>query len=180
MNENYVYERTTWGIHLILKENSPYPLYPEWANKKDTHSWKSSGVVVWDRVAHRILCLSPHQALDVLDDLRESSTWKSDGILLSWNSYSLPFSEDARKRRQSQENRRNLYTDGKLREWEVHFNPTQAQGLFDFLESHHEEIREMADRRSREAKVTLGQVYSLILSWTRESKQESHNPSNNK
>ncbi|MEW6403474.1 MAG: hypothetical protein AB1649_16885 [Chloroflexota bacterium] len=170
----------TWGVHINSMDGSSHPKCPNWADLHAKSEWVKSGIVVWSKADSRIICLWPHQALDVFDDLRESSSWKNEGLLLSWDSYSLPFSEESRRARRSTENRRNQSKTGKLNRSEMYLSPVHAQELFSFLESHHEEILKMADEQSKEAKKMLGRVYALILSWRRERLQRASNVTDEK
>ena len=158
----------------------PHPKCPGWADLHAKSEWVKSGIIIWSKADSRIICLWPHQALDVLDDLRESSSWRNEGLLLSWNSYSLPFSEENRRARRFTENCRNQSKTGKLNRSEMYLSPVQAQELFSFLESHHEEISKMADKQSKEAKKMDACVYTLILSWRRERMQRVSNVSDEK
>jgi hypothetical protein len=165
-----------WGAHINLTNKSTFPC-PDWADLHAKSEWDKSGIIIWDKAGSRIIRLWHHQALDLLDDLRESSSWRNDGFLISWNSYSLPLSEKDRKARRSAENYRNQSKAGKLNRSEMHLSPIQSQEFLSFLESHQEEIFRMANERSEEAKKMLGRVYTLILSWRKERMQRMSNVS---
>jgi hypothetical protein len=181
MDDNQIdNEEKTWGFHINSTDRCTDPKCPDWANLPAKHKWEKMGIILWNKVDVRIIHLWPHQALDVLDDFYESSSWRNEGLLLSWNSYSLPISEKDRRTRRFTENRRNKFNDGKLNQSEMYLSPIQAQEFFIFLESHHEDISRMADERSMEAKKMLGRVYALILSWRRERMQRISNASEEK
>ena len=166
-------EMLTFGIHLNLEKGGSRFPFPGWISPADKDEWINRGVIVWDREAQRIVCLSSHQALDVLDDLKESSSWKSEPFSLSWDSYSIPFSEDDRKEWRLSKNRRNLSGEYTLRGRKIFLlTPSQTLELATFLDSHMDQLLEMADEDTMNVRKFLGRVYRLILSWPREENEQ--------
>jgi hypothetical protein len=159
----------------LLSQSTPdVSINPEWILPTDKDEWINRGVIIWDSEAKRVISLSPHQALDVLDDLRESTSWKSEPFILSWDSYSFPFSEDHRKELRLSTNRRNILDESNLQAGKTSYLvPNQTLELNTFLELHFNQLREMADEDSKNVRKLLGKAYRLILSWPRENQQSS-------
>lgn len=156
-----------WGMHINREKNIGYPPIPQWVKAGNLMEWKDQGVIIWSASAGRVMCLFPHQALDVLDDLRESSSWKETPFCLYWTSYSMPFSEEDRVQRRTTENRRSHSTNSQTNYSSLTLPPEQTQDLLLFLEQHHSTIRELADMRTKEVRKILGRAYTMILGWKR-------------
>ena len=169
MNDDHADGRKiNWGIHLNRDKGSTHSPCPKWVKPGEKSEWSERGVVIWDEAAGQVTCLSPHQALDVLDDLRETPSWKSAPFCLSWNSYAFPYSEEDRKAWRSSKNQRNEFCRNELGFGDMRLLPDQTQKLFLFLESREDEIQKLAQEHAMEVRKLLGQVYRLILSWRRE------------
>jgi len=136
---------------------------PEWARGTAQLVWDRLGVVIWDKAACKVYCLSPYQALDTLDEFRESCAWKDNPFLLHWSSYSMPFSEEDRRAWRSTKNRRNHSDVGEAESSCMILAPNQTQELFLFLERHEDEIHALGDASARETKKTLGRVYTFLI-----------------
>ena len=152
-----------WGIHINHRDNMASQPCPQWAKGVNQLVWDSIGVIIWDRPANKVFCLSPHQALDVLDNLRESSAWKDHSFYLSWNSYSTPFSEEDRKTWRNTRNRLNSSGDGELASNSMMLSSEQTHELFLFIEKHEDDIRALGDAHVKEVKKVLGMVYAFII-----------------
>jgi hypothetical protein len=128
--------KASWGIHINHKRGASYPEYPEWVKAGNQMAWTNFGVIIWDEPTPKVECLFPQQALDVLDDLRESTTWENEPFCLSWDSYMLPFSEEKRKEWRATHNRRNQTIENESALNCLILSPEQTRELFSFLEKH--------------------------------------------
>lgn len=169
----------SWGIYINSEIDMRHPPVPEWVKSGNRMAWENQGVVIWSETAHRVMCLLPHQALDVLDDLRESSDWKDAPFCLEWDSYSMPFSEEKRVEWRTTKNRRSSTLKNNPGYGGIVLTPEQTQELFLFLERHQSDIREFADAKTKEVRKVLGRVYSIILGWGRERQKKQQGNSDN-
>lgn len=128
-------------------------------------AWKNSGVIIWSETADRVMCLLLHQALDVLDDIRELSGWKDAPFCLEWDSYSMPFSEKNRIEWRTTKNHRSSTLKNNTGYGGIVLTPEQTQDLFLFLERHQAEIHEFADAKTKDVRKILGRAYTMILGW---------------
>jgi hypothetical protein len=170
---------SSWGIHFNREKDMRYPPVPQWVKAGNRMAWENSGVIVWSETADRVMCLLPHQALDVLDDLRESSDWKDSPFCLEWESYSIPFSEENRVEWRTTKNRRSPTLKNNTGYGGIILTPEQTQELFLFLEQHQTEIREFADIRAKEVRKILGRAYTMILGWGRDRRKKQQGNSDN-
>lgn len=158
----------SWGIHFNREKDIRHLPLPQWAKAGNQMAWEGPGIIIWSETAKRVMCLLPHQALDVLDDLRESPDWRDAPFCLEWESYSIPFSEENRVEWRTTKNRRSP----SLRKSSVYggiaLAPEQTQELYLFLEQNQDEIRAFADAKTKEVRKVLGRVYGIILGWGRE------------
>lgn len=171
-NRIYIDDKLNWGIHINHKKDIGYPPCPGWVKAGNQRAWKNLGVIIWSKSENQVICLFPQQALDVLDDLRESSEWKDLPFCLDWNSYTVPFSEEKRTDWRKNINRRNRSTSGLPGFHSLRFSPEQTVALLNYLEKHQIEIRELAEAYAKEIREVLGRVYAMILGWARERKKK--------
>jgi hypothetical protein len=170
-------DNSSWGIHINRKSDIGAPPCPQWVKAGNQKTWKNKGVIIWNKYESKVMCMFPQQALDVLDDLRESPEWKDSPFCLGWNSYIMPFSEEDRIEWRTTKNRRNRSSNGKLSSCDLILIPEQTEALLLYLEEHQIEIREFADAYSEEVRKVLGRVYSMIIGWGRDRrKKEQKSP----
>lgn len=169
----------SWGIYINSEKDLRHPPVPQWVKSGNRMAWENQGVIIWSETANRVMCLFPHQALDILDDLRESSDWKDSPFCLEWDAYSMPFSEEDRVEWRTSKNRRNQSLNNSSAYGGILFTPEQTQELFLFLEQHQSVIREFADAKTKEVRKILGRAYSIILGWGRERQKRQQGESGN-
>jgi len=176
-NNNQPDNKAGWGVHINHQKDIGYPLRPEWVRAGNQMTWANIGVIVWNESSNKVICLFPQQALDVLDDLRESSELANMPFCLDWNSYTMPFSEEDRINWRNTKNRRHRLSDNISTSSSLILSPEQAQELLIYLEKHQIEIRDLADAHMKDVRKVLGRVYSIILSWGRDrQKKEQKSP----
>jgi len=108
------------------------------------------------------MCLLPHQALDVFDDLGESPDWRDVPFCLEWESYSISFSEEDRVEWRTTKNRRSP----SLRKNSVYggivLTPEQTQELYLFLEQNQGETSESIRKRVQVARDIQNKRFSDV------------------
>ena len=96
-----------WGAHVYtgsskgsLEVKSRPDDCPEWVQSGDWHRWFRRGLVVWDSNAHAIGTMLADETIELLNKLRESGDWKTDGIaIIERHETSLSLDEPARGKR---------------------------------------------------------------------------------
>lgn len=125
-------------------------------------------MIIWNKTTNRVFCLSPHQALDVLDTLRESSAWKNNCFYLSWDSYLMPFSEEKRNASRTTKNRLNSSgeSDHSIKGYGT-CSRTDAETVHVFRKRK-DQIHTLAEEHTREVKKALGRTYAFLIELGRE------------
>lgn len=151
------------GIHINHHDKMASQPCPQWVIGFNKDFWASIGVVIWERTYSRVFHFSPHQDLDVLDALKESSAWKDNSFYLSWISYSMPFSEEKEKACRTTKNRLNSSVEGEIASNAMILAPEQTQELFVFLEKREDELHALVDIHTKEVRKALGRVYAFLI-----------------
>src|SRR5262245_1782073 len=79
----------SWGARISTTKqeprrlDAPPPGCPVWAQPYDRMNWQRRGVVVWDDEVQRLHVVSPIDAAKLLDHLRSTEAWKSEGIAIT-------------------------------------------------------------------------------------------------
>lgn len=166
----------SWGIYINSEKNIKHPPVPQWVIS-NRMAWEHPGIIIWSETVNRVMCLLPHQVLDVLDDLRESSDWKHEPFCLEWDSYSMPFSEENRVEWRITKNRRNQALKNNSVYGGILLSPEQTEELFLFLDQNQIVIREFTDAKTKEVRKILGRAYSIILGWGRDRQKRQQGKS---
>ncbi len=170
-NANDKSERA-WGYHLNrAKHSQSFLPIPEWARsyKRD---WTDRGLVVWDEKTKSVTHLRAFYALDLQIQMAENEFWKNDGIIVGDRAYEIIMESDEHQKTKKSDDMQENKPNGR---WvltnQIKLSPAQAQELFTFLQSHYNQIQEMADEDVKEVKRIRGQVYSLISRWGEKDEQ---------
>jgi hypothetical protein len=160
-----------WGMHLNESMYSMYcPPCPKWATAWESEKWHRLGVVVWDANVHRVAHLRGREALDQLFHLRQSDTWKREGLLVGEFAYSITIPDNTKpKKKKLDQPEDNLEKKDRWRMINtIQLSPDQTRRFFLFLEEKETTLHNVVQEEEKEWKRILGQVYSLILGWRKE------------
>lgn len=176
---NSTNEEGTWGVHLIDKlYSSSYPQPPKWVTGRNEERWSKLGVVIWDAQLHLVTHLRGNEALDHLSHLRQTNTWKQEGLLVGETIYTITIPNDTKSKKGKQDQEGKSETKGGWRLTNtIQLSPDQTKQFFLFLEEKEEKLHNIVDEEESEKRKILGKVYSLILSWRKE--RLKNNPTDN-
>lgn len=79
----------SWGIKINMSRFSPVHQahlpegYPSWAKPGNVFRWQHYGVVVWDNDLQCMEVVTFTDAVKLLEHLRATDAWKSDGIAIA-------------------------------------------------------------------------------------------------
>src|SRR5688500_8237610 len=65
------------------RRDAPPEGCPAWAKPYDVWHWRRYGVVIWDNALEHVEVLSFIDAVKLLEELRASDTWKSEGVIIT-------------------------------------------------------------------------------------------------
>jgi hypothetical protein len=99
MNCSSVLVLNTWDMNLNFERyfSSP-PSCPSWLTQLQQQDWQRGGIVVWDANLRIVAHLHAGYALELLEHIQGSETWKTIGLVISspgcqiiWRSYKILF-----------------------------------------------------------------------------------------
>ena len=128
---------SVWGFHLNESiYSSSCPPGPKWAKPLEQQNWRSLGVVVWDARVNRVTHLRGNQALHILQQSRQSESWKKEGLLVGEVSYrtAIPLNKKSKSRIGNQP--KPSQEDGWCLPHTIQLASDQAQQFVSFLEQH--------------------------------------------
>jgi len=166
-----------WGVrynhstgYYRRKSNIPEGC-PPWAKSIDIDHWESKGVVIWNNATQKMELLSGGEAIALLNKLRTTSQWKTEGISITRRVYQIsldnPKKSTNKKTNKIQEpeaeNNKPSPTSGWI-DQEILSLPAEAgDELLDVLQSNENELIQMAQLEERIAKEKLMQVYDYLF-----------------
>jgi len=157
-----------WGFHLNQTlYSSSCPAYPKWASSWEQQNWNKLGVVVWDARINRVTYLHGSQAVSILEQLRQSESWKEQGVLVGEVAYqiTIPSTRKSKRKTEDQLEEKPSHEDGWCLTHTIQLMPDQAQEFVSFLAQHETNLEKVIQAETAERRRILGQAYSLILSW---------------
>jgi len=165
-----------WGFHINESIYSSFcPPCPKWAKSLEQQNWHTLGVVVWDARVNRITHLHGNQALQILEQSRQSESWKNEGLLVGEVAYhiTIPSNKKSKSNIADQPESKPSQEDGWCLTHTIQLAPDQTQQFVSFLEQHEANLKKVIEAETAERGRILAQVYSLILSWGDERKKDS-------
>lgn len=157
-----------WGFHLNATIYSlSCPPCPKWANSWEQQNWHKLGIVVWDAQVNRVTHLHGSQAIQILEQSRQSESWKKEGLLVGEIAYfiTIPSHKKSKSRIADQPEPKTSHKDGWCLTNSIQLAPDQAQKFISFLAQHETNLEKVIQAEAAERSRILGEVYSLILSW---------------
>lgn len=166
----------TWGMHLnehldyqrLTKGQKPHGC-PAWLEARQINTWQEQGLVVWNSIDKRIEALNGDEALSLLSQLQSQDGWKSEGISITRlvHRFKLPSPPQSQRKKGQQELITETTKTEPVQEEILHLPPEAGPDLIELLETKKNALAEMADREDKRRKEVLGQVYDLIIGFSR-------------
>ena len=70
-----------------------FPEYPDWLNPHQKHEWRDRGLILWDAPTHVVTHLYADYALRILETMKKTDTWKTDGFVIGSPAYRMSISD---------------------------------------------------------------------------------------
>lgn len=157
MNCSTVLNQNTWGVHLNFEKHvaSP-PVSPTWLTHLQQRDWQCLGIVVWDASIRVVAHLYSGYALEILEQMRITETWKSNSFVIGSPTYTLSSER----------------VDGTVTlENQIELSPDQAKDFFDFLNIQKKLLEYIAIRDEEAAEDALRDVFRLIAAYGRKVRE---------
>jgi len=157
-NYSNVLDQTTWGIHLNFERYSASPPnLSSWLTQLQQQDWQQRGIVLWDADIHIVTHLHAGYALELLEDLQGSDTWKTEGLVIGSPTYKLSSDETV---------------NGTVTfENKIELASGQAMDFYDFLSAHKKLLEHIAVRDEEAAKDALRTIFRMIAVYGRQVRE---------
>jgi hypothetical protein len=166
-------EAGQWGAHINRDDHArvwgkpAVPSdFPAWLMPGCADWWQDRGLVIWDKAAQSMECLNSQRALDLLQKLRSTTEWRSEGVPITYRLSILKGMEEkpprrSRKRKpaeaQPAETEKPTYETVDAERFRL--APSAGEKLMAFLQEHESLLRVMA----QEDEETRQRAYSDVL-----------------
>ena len=148
-----------WGIHLEQNGHQNRNDCPDWVKPIHLRNWIFQGVVVWNKEGQQVTKLWANQSLKLLDDLRSTSDWKENGVVIGEPVVMFSLEMSKKKKKNPTEN-----TKGKwILENQMHLSAKQAEILFNFIQANEEILKGFASKDEEEKGKRLVNAYRSLL-----------------
>ena len=163
--------RNTWGLHINSARylDTP-PEYPDWLNPLQKQEWQDRGLVVWDSISRVVTHLYAGYAIRILENMRETDTWKTNSFIIGSPAYQIPL-PNTRRKKQTEETSIESSKGGLVITNKIELYPEQAKELLDFLTSEEDTLKKIATDEDREAREALRKVFGLIAQYGRKIRE---------
>jgi len=173
--------RLNTGFHQSFHSPSSSKEIPTWTVGYYRDEWQNKrGVVVWDDQTQIMECLWASDALKLLVKLRETETWRTEGIPIVRRFRRYKTSEPPKVRRGGKKAKgaatpepteppkedKPEYED--TDEERIRLMPPANLEFFAFLQEHEARLKEMAEQDKKRADDAMHQVYDILIQTARE------------
>jgi hypothetical protein len=184
----------SWGVRynhstLYHRKKSDVPEgCPSWARSIDIDHWDSKGVVIWNNATQKMEMLSGGEAIALLNKLKTTSQWKTEGISITRRVYQVsldnPKKSTKKKTKEIQEseveNNKSSPNSGWIDQETLRLPADAGDGLINFLQSKENELIQMAEVEDKLARETWMKVVDLLIKFSRDQEVSevdfSHRP----
>lgn len=146
-----VLNQNSWGAHINPTQLAEFsPEFPDWLNPLQKQEWRNRGLVLWNATTQVVAHLYANYALKILETMKDSDTWKTDGYVIGSPAYRMSISDTTDKQSGIIENLQN----GWVLTNKITLSSKQAEKFLDFLVAEEETLFLIAaddDRDVREA-----------------------------
>jgi len=166
-----ILNRDLWGAYINptkLAESSPE--YPDWLNPLQKQEWRDRGLVLWDATTQVVTHLYANYALRILETMKDTDTWKTDGYVIGSPAYRMSISDTP------DENLENKWheKDGWVLTNQIELSHKQTMELFEFLTVEEDLLILIASDEDRDVR----EAYAMIVDILLECEQGKRKPQN--
>lgn len=150
---------------------------PAWLRPLDKDDWSKRGMAIWDNETQAFQHLGGQQALDLLNQLKESPSFEN-GIPIVYQYQRSKVQEPPPRNRRGKKKELEPAETKPKREYEtvteerMRLSPQASAEFYVFLEKHDERLRQIAEIEKKERDEALSKVYTLIMSWVHDDQEQ--------
>ena len=164
-----VLNRDLWGAHINpTKYEKFFPEYPDWLNPLQGQEWRNRGLVLWDATTQVVTHLYANYALRILETMKDTDTWKTDGYVIGSPAYRMSISDTTDECLENKGHEK----DGWVLINQIKLSPKQAEELFDFLTAEEETLILIASDEDRDVHEACTMVVEFLFERGRKILQE--------
>jgi hypothetical protein len=165
-----VLNRDTWGAHInMTKYTESAPKFLDWLNSLQKQEWLHRGLVVWNANTRVVTHLYVNYALNILETIRETDTWKINGLVIGSPAYRMSILDT--KDEQSKNGSIETYQDGWVLINQIALSYKQGDEFLEFLVAEEHTLILIAADEDRDVREAYAMVVELLLE-SRKKKRE--------
>lgn len=147
------------GIHINQKHYSKFDLdAPDWAKDLPHLPWYAEGVVIWDANQRIVINLNYWQAMELLDTLKNDSTWSTEGCEVSDEYFKI--SIDLKQTKETKDTQQQ--SKPKKMVIQLHLSPRQTKFLLAFLQENEGLIQTRGDMIKARYEEAMSSLASML------------------
>ena len=162
-----VLNRISWGAHINpTKYAKFFPEYPDWLNPLQKQEWRERGLVVWDATTQVVTHLYANYALRILETMKDTDTWKTDGYVIGSPIYRMSISDTTDESLENKGNEK----DGWVLANKIKLSPKRSYEFFRFLVSEEKTLTLIAADENEDVCEAYAMVVDLLIELGRKRK----------
>ena len=146
-----------------------FPDYPDWLNPHQKHEWRDRGLILWDAPTHVVTHLYADYALRILETMKKTDTWKTDGFVIGSPVYRMVVADvnDKQTEGESTENSKG----GWVLINQITLSSKQAEEFLEFLNTEEDMLILMAADEDRDVREAYAIVVDMLLERRRKKRE---------
>lgn len=164
-----VLNRNSWGAHINpTKYVKFFPEYPDWLNPPQKQEWRDRGLILWDATTQVVTHLYANYALRILETMKDTDTWRTDGYVIGSPVYRMSFSDTTDKQSGTVES----IHDGWVLTNKIALSSERAGEFRDFLVAEEETLILIAADEDKDVREACAMVVELLVERRRKNLRE--------
>ena len=163
-----VLNRISWGAHINPTRYEKFsPEFPDWLNPLQKQEWRERGLVLWDATTKVVTHLYANYALRILETMKDTDTWKTDGYVIGSPMYQMSISDTTDERIENNEHEK----DGWVLTNQIKLSPKHSYEFFCFLVSEEKALTLIAAHENKDVCEAYAIVFDILLELKRKKRE---------
>jgi len=163
-----VLNRDLWGAHINPTKLAEFsPEYPDWLNPLQKQEWQDRGLVLWDATTQVVTHLYANYALRILKMMKDTDTWKTDGVVIGSPVYRMSISDSMDECFENKEYEK----DGWVCTNQIELSLELAEEFFEFLTTGEDMLILIAFEEDMDVHEAYAMIIDILLECGRRKRE---------